>query len=265
MLKPQRLLARRPLHEPHKQRLRALKPRDRARTRRRRPPLLAAHGLLITVPAFQHRLAHRAVSLPGPSEQVEQIRSHAITSVSRPERDITPGVSPPPTATPSETYANPGDKTLPNAAIAKEPALSTHYKRPAPSGISLGRPVKRSLQFSDFVRLGGPSHEWHSPALPCTQRMNETAALPSPMVLFPLGSIDTTAAPNAHLAPRPLSSSVGLSYSIAPPTLGAQRRVATPRASSLQHCRCSITTSDRNSIVVDRSPIRRRKIDLYVA
>src|SRR5437773_2198057 len=27
------------------------------------------------------------------------------------------------------------------------------------SGIGLGRPVKRSLQFSDFVLLGGPSHD----------------------------------------------------------------------------------------------------------
>ena len=33
--------------------------------------------------------------------------------------------------------------------------------------VGLGRPVERSLQFSDFVLLGGPSHEWHSPALPC--------------------------------------------------------------------------------------------------
>jgi len=35
------------------------------------------------------------------------------------------------------------------------------------SGLGLGRPVERSLQFSDFVLPGGPSHEWHSPALPC--------------------------------------------------------------------------------------------------
>jgi hypothetical protein len=33
--------------------------------------------------------------------------------------------------------------------------------------VGLGRPVERSLQISDFVLLGGPSHEWHSPALPC--------------------------------------------------------------------------------------------------
>src|SRR5437660_11623797 len=91
MLKPQRLLSRRPLDEPRKQRLRALEPRDRARIGSRRAALLADHGLLITIHMFRRRLAHRAVSLPGRGEQVEQIRSHAITSVSRSERDIHPG------------------------------------------------------------------------------------------------------------------------------------------------------------------------------
>ena len=52
MLNPQRRFARRPLDQLPKQRLGALKPRDRARTRPRRPALLAAHGLLITVPTF---------------------------------------------------------------------------------------------------------------------------------------------------------------------------------------------------------------------
>jgi hypothetical protein len=37
---------------------------------------------------------------------------------------------------------------------------------PSP-GIGLGRPVERSLQFSDLVLLGGPSHGWHSPAVLC--------------------------------------------------------------------------------------------------
>src|SRR5438034_8761983 len=45
-------------------------------------------------------------------------------------------------------------------------------------GVGLGRPVERPLQFSDFVLLGGRSHFWHSPALPCTRRTNEAAALP---------------------------------------------------------------------------------------
>ncbi len=48
------------------------------------------------------------------------------------------------------------------------PAVDLVMERMEPSsGIGLGRPVKRSLQFSDFVLLGGPSHEWHSPAFPC--------------------------------------------------------------------------------------------------
>jgi len=100
MLKPQRLLARRPLDEPRKQRLRALKPHRRMRPR---AALLAAHGPPITIYRSRRRLTHRAVSLPGAGEQVEQIRSHATTSVSRSERDITPRLSPPPTETPSKT------------------------------------------------------------------------------------------------------------------------------------------------------------------
>src|SRR5450755_4486156 len=101
MLKPQRRLARHPLDESSKLRLRALKPRDRARIRPRRAALLAAHGPLITIHTFRRRFAHRAVTVPGRGEQVEQIRSHAITSVSRRERDITPRLSPPLTRTPS--------------------------------------------------------------------------------------------------------------------------------------------------------------------
>ena len=106
MLKPKRMLARRPLDQPRKPRLRALEPRDRARLRPRRRALLAAPIVLITIHTFRRRLAHRAVSLPGADEQVEQIGSHASTSVSRSERDITPPLSPPLTGTPSETVAN---------------------------------------------------------------------------------------------------------------------------------------------------------------
>src|SRR5450755_992406 len=90
MLKPQRLLARRPREQPRKQSLRALKPRDRAHIGSRRAGVLATRGLPITIHQRQRRLAHRAVSLPGADEQVQQIRSHAITSVSRSEKDITP-------------------------------------------------------------------------------------------------------------------------------------------------------------------------------
>src|SRR5450755_988779 len=110
MLKPQRLLARHPLHESSKQRLRALKPRDRARIKPRRAALLAAHGPLITIHTFRRRFAHRAVTVPGRGEQVEQIRSHAITSVSRWERDIT-RLSPPLTRTPSGITATNPDKS----------------------------------------------------------------------------------------------------------------------------------------------------------
>src|SRR5450631_2678172 len=111
MLKPQRLLARRPLDQPPKQRLRALESRDRARIGPRRAALLAAHGPLITIHTFRRRFAHRAVTLPGPGEQVEQIRSHAITSVSRWERDITPRLSPPLIRTPSRITASNPDRS----------------------------------------------------------------------------------------------------------------------------------------------------------
>src|SRR5664279_2806744 len=114
MLKPQRLLARRPLDQLPKQRLRALKPRDRARIGPCRAGLLAAHRPPITIHASQRWFAHRAVSLPGAIEQVEQIWSHAITSVSRSERDITSRLSAPPPRTPSETPRhNPGRQHRP--------------------------------------------------------------------------------------------------------------------------------------------------------
>src|SRR5450631_17117 len=103
MFTPRRLLARRPLDEHRKQRLRALNPHDRTRIRRRGGALLAAHDVRLIIHAFRSRLGHRAVSLPGRAEQVEQIGSHAITSESRLERDITPRLSPPSTGSPSET------------------------------------------------------------------------------------------------------------------------------------------------------------------
>ena len=65
------------------------------------------------------------------------------------------------------------------------PAVDLVIERVEPSpGIGLGRPVKRSLQFSNLVCFSGPSHLWHSPILPRTRRMNEAAALPSPTVLL---------------------------------------------------------------------------------
>jgi hypothetical protein len=60
-----------------------------------------------------------------------------------------------------------GAHQLPRA-LHNIPAVDLVIERVEPSpGIGLGRPVKRSLQFSDLILLGGPSHEWHSPALPC--------------------------------------------------------------------------------------------------
>src|SRR5450755_562392 len=124
MLKPQRLLARRPLDQLPKQRLRALKPRDRARIGPWRAGLLAAHRPPITIHASQRWFAHRAVSLPGAIEQVEQIWSHAITSVPRSERDITSRLSAPPPRTPSETpRSNPGKSTRPRATRRRSGAI----------------------------------------------------------------------------------------------------------------------------------------------
>jgi hypothetical protein len=56
--------------------------------------------------------------------------------------------------------------------------------KPSP-GIGLGRPEERSLQFSDVVLPGGPSHDRHSPALPHpATRIDDAAALPSPAVVL---------------------------------------------------------------------------------
>ena len=54
-------------------------------------------------------------------------------------------------------------------ALQHVPPIDLVVERVKPSpGIGLGRPLQRSLQFSDRIQLGGPSHKWHSPALPCT-------------------------------------------------------------------------------------------------
>src|SRR5450631_4114184 len=139
MLKPQRRLTRHPLDQLPKQRLRMLKPRDRARIEPRRAGLLAAHGPLITIHTFRRRFAHRAVTVPGRGEQVEQIRSHAITSVSRWERDIT-RLSPPLIRTPSGITANNPDRSASertnchrNWAIYKLQTTCTQVNPPASS------------------------------------------------------------------------------------------------------------------------------------
>src|SRR5450755_2223557 len=121
MLKPQRLLARRPREQPRKQSLRALKPRDRAHIGSRRAGVLATRGLPITIHQRQRRLAHRAVSLPGADEQVQQIRSHAITSVSRSEKDITPLTFAAAHRESSRNHGhNPRQKAPPDAPFARQ-------------------------------------------------------------------------------------------------------------------------------------------------
>ena len=58
---------------------------------------------------------------------------------------------------------------LPPRPLQDVPAEELVVERvEASPGIGLGRPVQRSLQFSDLVLLGGHSHDRHSPAFPCT-------------------------------------------------------------------------------------------------
>jgi len=133
MLKTQRLLARRPLQQPRKQSLRALKPRDRAHIGSRSAAVLATRGLPITIHQRQRRLAHRIVSLPGADEQVQQIRSHATTSVSRSGKDITPLTFDAAHRGSSRKHRhNPARKRRPTRYSPDKTGLSTHYKRPAP-------------------------------------------------------------------------------------------------------------------------------------
>src|SRR3954447_6606514 len=72
-------------------------------------------------------------------------------------------------------------------------------KRVEPSpGIGLGRPEERSLQFSDVVLPGGPSHDRHSPALPHVERLLATQRpFPRRRLCCPAGSSGTTAASDA--------------------------------------------------------------------
>jgi hypothetical protein len=59
------------------------------------------------------------------------------------------------------------DRLLDSRPLRDVSAVDLVIERVEPSsGVGLGRPVERSLQFSDFVLLGSPSHLWHSPALP---------------------------------------------------------------------------------------------------
>ena len=54
-------------------------------------------------------------------------------------------------------------------ALQDVPAIDLVMERvEPPSGVGLGRPVERSLQFLNLVYFSGSSHLWHSPILPCT-------------------------------------------------------------------------------------------------
>ncbi|MGO9899802.1 MAG: hypothetical protein ACLP0J_08935, partial [Solirubrobacteraceae bacterium] len=65
-----------------------------------RAALLADPGLPITINTCRQGLAHRAVSLPGAGEQVEQIRSRDHLHIAF-GTDITPRLSPPVAKDPS--------------------------------------------------------------------------------------------------------------------------------------------------------------------
>jgi N-terminal domain of anti-restriction factor ArdC len=70
-------------------------------------------------------------------------------------------------------------------ALQNVPAIDLVVERVEPSpGISLGRPVQRSLQSLDTVLLGGPSHEGTHPPFPAPKRIDEAAALSSPAVML---------------------------------------------------------------------------------
>ena len=89
---------------------------------------------------------------------------------------------------PVDTGRAPIGAHLPPRPLQDVPAEDLVIERVEPSpGSDLGRPVKRPLQFSNVILLGGPSHllALTSPFL--CERMNEAAALPSPRVLLSRG------------------------------------------------------------------------------
>ena len=117
------------------------------------------------------------------------------------------------------------------------PAVDLVIERVEPSpGIGLGRPVKRSLQFSDFVLLGGPSHDvaLTGPSLCVT---HERSSGPSLTARFccPVGSSGTTAASDALPARRPLPGSSPVIGRDAPTAHSAGRRAGEGLPSSRRH------------------------------
>ena len=111
---------------------------------RQRTPLLRSAGLRDEHPAGRKRTPAPVLEIRG--QFVEQ-SAHAIPL------DVGDGLSV------DAGRATIGAHQLPRT-LQNVPAVELVVERVEPSpGIGLGRPVKRSLQFSDLVLLGGPSHD----------------------------------------------------------------------------------------------------------
>jgi hypothetical protein len=90
-------------------------------------------------------------------------------------------------------------------ALQHVPAMDLVIQRVEPSpGVGLGRPVQRSLQFSDLVVPGGTSHEGTHQPFPVRDAQTKQRPFPHRRLCCPLGSTSTTAASDAHPARHPL-------------------------------------------------------------
>ncbi len=85
----------------------------------------------------------------------------------------------------SESHDISAPSPAPSLRSVREVLPHTAHRRPSSAafGWHLGRSIKCPLQFSDFL-AGGPSHFWHSPALPiacgCVVHQAVTVLLPPP-------------------------------------------------------------------------------------
>ncbi len=102
--------------------------------------------------------------------------------------------------------------------------------------VGLGRPVERSLQFSDSVLLGGASHEGTHQPFPARETRGRSSG-PSHhrRLCCPTGSSGTTAASDALPAGRPLHGSSPLIGRPAPAVVPAARRAGEGLPSSRRH------------------------------
>src|SRR5271154_6765117 len=111
---------------------------------RERTPLRRSAGLRDEHPAGRKRTPAPLLEIRG--QLVEQPGNPVLL-------DISAGLSG------DAGRATIGAHQLPRT-LQNVPAVDLVVERVEPSsGIGLGRPVERSLQFSDFVLLGGPSHD----------------------------------------------------------------------------------------------------------